>query len=37
MSRWKTTGRQYMHGQGSTHIRLLPNRKNLLRIDYDKL
>jgi hypothetical protein len=24
-------------GQGSTHIRLLPNRKNLLRIDYDKL
>jgi hypothetical protein len=24
-------------GQGSTHIRLLPNRKNLLRIDYSKL
>ena len=28
MSRW---------GQGSTSIRLLPNRKNLLRIDYSKL
>jgi hypothetical protein len=24
-------------GQGSTHIKLLPNRKNLLRIDYSKL
>ena len=24
-------------GQGSTSIRLLPNRKNLLRIDYSKL
>jgi hypothetical protein len=24
-------------GQGSTHIRLLPNRKNLLRVDYGKL
>ena len=24
-------------GQGSSHIRLLPNRKNLLRIDYSKL
>jgi hypothetical protein len=24
-------------GQGSSHIRLLPNRKNLLRIDYGKL
>ena len=24
-------------GQGGTHIRLLPNRKNLLRIDYGKL
>jgi hypothetical protein len=24
-------------GQGSSHIRLLPNRKNLLRIDWDKL
>jgi hypothetical protein len=24
-------------GQGSAHIRLLPNRKNLLRIDYSKL
>jgi hypothetical protein len=24
-------------GQGSTHIRLLPNRKNLLRIDWSKL
>jgi ribosomal protein L40E len=24
-------------GQGSTHIRLLPNRKNLLCIDWDKL
>jgi hypothetical protein len=24
-------------GQGSSHIRLLPNRKNLLGIDYDKL
>jgi hypothetical protein len=24
-------------GQGNTHIRLLPNRKNLLRIDYAKL
>jgi hypothetical protein len=28
LSRW---------GQGSTSIRLLPNRKNLLRIDYSKL
>jgi hypothetical protein len=24
-------------GQGSSHIRLLPNRKNLLRIEYGKL
>jgi hypothetical protein len=24
-------------GQGSTHIRLLPNRKNLLRIYYSNL
>lgn len=24
-------------GQGSSHIRLLPNRKNLLRIDWNKL
>jgi hypothetical protein len=24
-------------GQGSSHIRLLPNRKNLLRIDWSKL
>jgi hypothetical protein len=24
-------------GQGSNHIRVLPNRKNLLRIDYSKL
>ena len=24
-------------GQGSSHIRILPNRKNLLRIDYSKL
>jgi hypothetical protein len=24
-------------GQGSSHIRLLPNRKNLLRIDFSKL
>jgi len=24
-------------GQGSSHIRLLPNRKNFLRIDYGKL
>ena len=24
-------------GQGSSHIRLLPNRKNLLRIDYSML
>jgi hypothetical protein len=24
-------------GEGSTNIRLLPNRKNLLRIDWDKL
>ncbi|MFL6302626.1 MAG: hypothetical protein ACJ72H_03710, partial [Candidatus Sulfotelmatobacter sp.] len=24
-------------GQGSSHIRLRPNRKNLLRIDWDKL
>jgi hypothetical protein len=24
-------------GQGSSHIRLLPNRKNLLRINYEKL
>jgi hypothetical protein len=24
-------------GQGSTNIRLVPNRKNLLRIDYSKL
>jgi hypothetical protein len=24
-------------GQGSSHIRLLPNRKNLLKIDYSKL
>jgi hypothetical protein len=24
-------------GQGSSHIRLLPNRKNLLRIDYQRL
>jgi hypothetical protein len=23
-------------GQGSSHIRLMPNRKNLLRIDYSK-
>lgn len=31
--------RRNMHrwAQGSTHIRLLPNRKNLLRIDYSKL
>jgi hypothetical protein len=24
-------------GQGSSHVRLLPNRKNLLHIDWDKL
>jgi hypothetical protein len=24
-------------GQGSSHVRLLPNRKNLLRIDWNKL
>jgi hypothetical protein len=24
-------------GQGSSHVRLMPNRKNLLRIDWDKL
>jgi hypothetical protein len=24
-------------GQGSTNIRLLPNRKNLLRVDWNKL
>jgi hypothetical protein len=24
-------------GQGSSHIRLLPNRKNLLRLEYGKL
>ena len=24
-------------GQGSSHIRLVPNRKNLLRIDWSKL
>jgi hypothetical protein len=24
-------------GQGSSHIRLLPNKRNLLRIDYSKL
>jgi hypothetical protein len=24
-------------GQGNSHIRLVPNRKNLLRIDYSKL
>jgi hypothetical protein len=24
-------------GQGSSHIRLMPNRKNLLRIDWNKL
>jgi hypothetical protein len=24
-------------GRGSVHIRLLPDRKNLLRIDYSKL
>jgi hypothetical protein len=24
-------------GQGSSHVRLMPNRKNLLRIDYSKL
>jgi hypothetical protein len=24
-------------GQGSSHVRLLPNRKNLLRIDWSKL
>jgi hypothetical protein len=23
-------------GQGSSHVRLMPNRKNLLRIDYSK-
>ena len=37
MRRWKIT-RQSMRawGQSSTHIRLLQNRKNLLRIDYSK-
>jgi hypothetical protein len=35
--------RQYIHdlerrcGQGSSHLRLLPNRKNLLKIDWSKL
>jgi hypothetical protein len=24
-------------GQGSSHFRLLPNRKNLLKIDWEKL
>jgi hypothetical protein len=24
-------------GQGSSHIRLMPNRKNLLRINWDEL
>jgi hypothetical protein len=24
-------------GQGSSHVRLMPNRKNLLRIDWEKL
>jgi hypothetical protein len=24
-------------GQGSSHVRLLPNRKNLLKIDWEKL
>jgi hypothetical protein len=24
-------------GQGSSHLRLLPNRKNLLKVDWEKL
>jgi hypothetical protein len=34
-----TVHRQTMQqtGQGSSHIRLMPNRKNLLRIDWTKL
>jgi hypothetical protein len=31
----RSTLRQW--GRGSSHVRLLPNRKNLLKIDWEKL